>query len=55
MDEDIILNQAVVDFYRKIERRPAPVQTVSLDIPVEYQDAVQELLAKLRGGGYFHT
>ena len=54
-DEDIILNQAVVDFYRKIESRPAPVQTVSLDIPVEYQDAVQELLAKLRGGGYFHT
>ena len=49
-DEDIILNQAVVDFYRKIETRTEAPQTVSLDIPVEYQDAVRELLAKLRGG-----
>lgn len=48
-DEDIILKQAVVDFYRKIENRPASSQTVSMDIPVEHQDAVRELLAKLRG------
>lgn len=47
-DEDIILNQAVVDFYRKIESRPAPAQIVSMDIPVEHQDAVRELLARLR-------
>ena len=48
-DEDIILNQAVIDFYRKIESRLAPAQIVSLDIPVEYQDAVRDLLAKLQG------
>ena len=47
-DEDIILKQAVVDFYRKIENRSAPSQTVSMDIPVEHQDAVRELLARLR-------
>ena len=47
-NEDIILNQAVIDFYRKIENRPAPSQTVSMDIPAEHQDAVRELLARLR-------
>ncbi|MDE6394729.1 MAG: hypothetical protein K2K77_05245, partial [Duncaniella sp.] len=48
--EDIIINPAVVDFYRTIE---SPVQSspdvVTMDIPAEYQDAVRELLRKLSG------
>lgn len=47
--EDIIINPMVVDFYRSIEAPPQPVETVKIDIPAEYQDAVQELLRKLMG------
>ncbi len=47
--EDIIINPAVVDFYRSIEKPGQEVEVVKMDIPAEYQDAVQELLRKLRG------
>lgn len=45
--EDIIINPVVVDFYHTIEAPEPPVETVKMDIPAEYQDAVQELLRKL--------
>lgn len=45
--EDIIINPTVVDFYRSIEAPELPAATVRMDIPAEYQDAVQELLRKL--------
>ncbi len=47
--EDIIINPAVVDFYRSIERPEPEAEVVTMDIPAEYQDAVQELLRKLSG------
>ena len=45
--EDIIINPVVVEFYRSIENTEQPTELVKMDIPVEYQDAVQELLRKL--------
>lgn len=45
--EDIIINPVVVDFYRSIEAPTQPAETVRMDIPAEYQDAVQEFLRKL--------
>ena len=45
--EDIIINPAVIDFYRSIENPEQLKETVKIDIPAEYQDAVQELLRKL--------
>ena len=45
--EDIIINPIVVDFYRSIEAPIQSVETVNMEIPAEYQDAVQELLRKL--------
>lgn len=45
--EDIIINKAVMDFYRTIEGLRQPTETVKIDIPAEFQDAVQELLNKL--------
>lgn len=45
--EDIIINPVVVEFYRSIEAEEQPEETVKMDIPAEYQDAVQELLRKL--------
>lgn len=45
--EDIIINPVVVDFYRSIEAPTQPAETVKMDIPAEYQGAVQELLQKL--------
>ena len=45
--EDIIVNQSVVDFYSKIEAQSVNKSTVSIEIPAEYQDAVNELLIKL--------
>ncbi|MDE5688378.1 MAG: AAA family ATPase [Paramuribaculum sp.] len=47
--EDIIINPVVADFYRSMEAVAHKQQTVSMDIPAEYQDAVQELLRKLMG------
>lgn len=45
--EDIIINPVVVDFYRSIEAPAQSAETVKMDIPAEYQGAVQELLRKL--------
>lgn len=45
--EDIIINPVVVEFYRSIETQEQPAETVKMEIPAEYQDAVQELLQKL--------
>lgn len=47
--EDIIINPIVTDFYNKIESPQKPSPTVTMDIPAEYQNAVQELLKKLMG------
>ncbi len=45
--EDIIINPAVVDFYRSIEKPKQEAEVIKMDIPAEYQDAVQALLQKL--------
>lgn len=45
--EDIVINPAVVNFYRSIEESGQEVNVVKMDIPAEYQGAVQELLRKL--------
>ena len=45
--EDIVINPAVVNFYRSIEESGQDVNVVKMDIPAEYQGAVQELLRKL--------
>ncbi len=45
--EDIIINPAVVDFYRSIEIPEQEVEVVKMEVPAEYQDAVQEFLKKL--------
>ena len=45
--EDIIINSAVVDFYSSIENPEPQKETIRMDIPAQYQDAVQELLRKL--------
>lgn len=45
--EDIIINPEVVRFYDSIEGIKVPKETVSMEIPAEYQDAVQKLLRKL--------
>lgn len=45
--EDIIINPAVIDFYRSIEGSKPRNETIVMDIPAQYQDAVQELLRKL--------
>ena len=37
----------MVDFYRLIEAPEQAAETVKMDIPAEYQDAVQDLLRKL--------
>ena len=47
--EDIIINPAVVNFYRSIEKPRQETEVIKMDIPAEYQDAVLELLLKLRG------
>ena len=45
--EDIIINPAVVDFYRSIEiKNEDTANIIKMDIPIEYQDAVQDLLQK---------
>lgn len=45
--EDIIINPAVVDFYRSIEMPKQEAEVIRMDIPAEYQNAVQEFLQKL--------
>lgn len=45
--EDIIINPAVMDFYRSIEMPVKEAEVVKIDIPIEYQEAVQELLRNL--------
>ncbi|MDE6317568.1 MAG: AAA family ATPase [Muribaculaceae bacterium] len=48
--EDVIINAAVVDFYRSIDvQKQEEDVVVKMDIPAEYRDAVEELLKKLRG------
>lgn len=47
--EDIIINPDVVNFYRSMEEPRQEPEFVKMDIPAEYQDAVMELLLKLRG------
>lgn len=47
--EDIIINPDVVNFYRSMEEPRQEQEFVKMDIPAEYQDAVMELLLKLRG------
>lgn len=49
-DEDIIVNPAVVDFYNTIEDNQPKATTVNIEVPEEYQDAVQEFLRSLMGG-----
>lgn len=46
-EEDIIINPAVVDFYRSIEIKEDRENIVRMDIPAEYKDAVQDFLRKL--------
>ena len=49
--EDIIINPAVIDFYRSIKEGAEPQnETIRMDIPAQYQDAVKELLQKLMTG-----
>lgn len=48
--EDIIINPEVVRFYRSIEEPTKVSETIKMEIPAEYQDAVQELLRKLMKG-----
>ena len=49
--EDIIINPAVIDFYRSIKGGAEPQnETIRMDIPAQYQDAVKELLQKLMTG-----
>lgn len=45
--DDIIINPKVVEFYRSIETSEQPSETVKIEIPAEYQDAVKELLQRL--------
>jgi len=45
--DNVIINQAVVDFYRSIEMPKQEAEVIKMDIPAEYQDAVQALLQKL--------
>ena len=49
-DEDIIVNPAVVDFYNAFEDVQPKATTVNIEVPEEYQDAVQEFLRSLMGG-----
>ena len=49
--EDIIINPAAIDFYRSIKEGAEPQnETIRMDIPAQYQDAVKELLQKLMTG-----
>lgn len=49
-DEDIIVNPAVADFYNTIEDNQPKATTVNIEVPEEYQDAVQDFLRSLIGG-----
>ena len=49
--EEIVINPAVIDFYRSIKEGAEPQnETIRMDIPAQYQDAVKELLQKLMTG-----
>lgn len=54
-DEDVIVNPAVVDFYNSIEGVQPKATTVNIEVPEEYQDAVQDFLRSLMGGGVSAT
>ena len=50
MPEDLILDQAVVDFYASIDQPPKASASVTIDIPPEHEAAVLAFLAQLQAG-----
>lgn len=50
MADDLILDQAVVDFYDELEEPRATEEEVQLSVPAQYEEAMRAFLAKLKGG-----
>ncbi len=50
MPEDLILDQAVIDFYKSIEQPPRTTMPVTIAIPPEHEAAVRAFLAQLQSG-----
>ena len=50
MPEDLIIDQAVVDFYDSIDQPPKAVAPVTINIPPEHEAAVRAFLAQLQAG-----
>ena len=50
MPEDLIIDQAVVDFYASIEQPLRATASVTIDIPPEHEAAVRAFLAQLQSG-----
>lgn len=50
MPEDLILDQAVVDFYESIDQPQRAVTSVTIAIPPEHEAAVRAFLAQLQSG-----
>ena len=50
MPEDLILDQAVVDFYESIDQPPRTAMPVTIAIPPEHEAAVRAFLAQLQSG-----
>lgn len=51
MKDDLILDDAVVQFYKSIERRnKTDTKKVSIDVPTEYEEAIRVYLEQLKNG-----
>ncbi|MCQ2396082.1 MAG: PIF1 family ATP-dependent DNA helicase [Lentisphaeria bacterium] len=46
--EDLILDQAVVDFYDALEQSSADAEEVQLSVPAQYEEAMRAFLEKLK-------
>ena len=50
MPEDLIIDQAVVDFYASFDQTPQTAPSVTINIPPEHEAAVRAFLAQLQAG-----
>lgn len=51
MKEDLILDESVVAFYKRLGERREEARKVTLQVPPEFEQAMREYLAQLQGGG----
>ena len=51
MKDDLILDEAVIEFYKGLEQGREPPRSVSLNVPPEFEAAMRAYLAQLQSGG----